>query len=58
VRADTENIKVDYLADFRAWMLVLYQRVGTHSNLKIRRQVLKRTLPREYITPHMAPYLL
>jgi hypothetical protein len=38
------------LEDFRAWLFVLYNRVSSHSNLKIRRFVQKTTLKRPFIT--------
>lgn len=53
-RLDTANegLVIHHLADFRGWLLVLYQRVGSHMNTKIRRYVQKTTLKREFITVH------
>lgn len=44
------------LQDFKAWMLVLYNRVASHSNLKIRKHIQKFTLKRPFITEHMSDY--
>jgi len=44
------------LEDMRMWLLVLYHRVSSHANLKIRRFVQKETLKREYITQHLREY--
>ena len=37
---------MDPLEDFRSWLLVIYARVGSHSNLNIKKHVLKLTLKR------------
>lgn len=44
------------LEDFRMWLLVLYQRLSVHQNMKIRKFVQKETLKREFITPHMRQF--
>lgn len=51
-----KNNKIAPLKDMRMWLLVLYHRVGSHNNLKIRKFVQKKTLSREYITPHMTQF--
>jgi len=48
---------MNLLTDFREWLLVLYFRVSSHQNVKIRRQVQKRTLKRDYMTTHMGQYM-
>ena len=45
------------LVDFKEWLMVLYRRVQTHANLKLRRQVIKSTLNRKYMTTFMSEYL-
>ena len=45
------------LLDFKEWLLVLYGRVTSHINLKLRRYVLKSTLKRKYMTVFMGNYL-
>ena len=37
--------------------MVLYKRVQSHMNLKLRRYVLKSTLKRTYMTKHMGDYV-
>jgi hypothetical protein len=44
------------LEDMRMWLLVLYHRVGSHNNLKVRRFIQKKTLSRDYITTHMTDF--
>ena len=53
-----EEFSIPHLADFRSWLLVIYDRVASHSNLKIRRFIQKKTLTRTYITVHMAGYFM
>jgi hypothetical protein len=53
-----EEFSIPHLADFRSWLLVIYDRVASHSNLKIRRFIQKKTLTRTYITVHMAEYFM
>lgn len=45
------------MLDFKAWLMVLYKRVQSHMNLKLRRYVQKSTLKRKYMTTHMTDYL-
>ena len=40
----------------RMWLLVIYSRIGTHENLKIRKFVQKTTLSRKFITPAMSHF--
>ena len=44
---------IDPLEDFRMWLLVIYARVGSHSNLNVRKHVQKVTLKRPFLTPQM-----
>jgi hypothetical protein len=41
------------LLDFKEWLITLYRRVNTHSNLKLRRYTQKSTLKRHYMTTHL-----
>jgi hypothetical protein len=43
--------------DFKQWLMVLYKRVQSHMNLKLRRYVQKSTLKRKYMTTHMKEYV-
>ncbi len=45
------------LLDFRTWLLVIYKRIETHNNLKIRRFIIKSTLKRKYVTNYMQEYI-
>ena len=45
------------LMDFREWLMVLYKRVQSHMNLKLRRYVIKSTLKRTYMTTFMSEYV-
>ena len=49
---------MDPLEDFRGWLLVIYARVGSHSNLNVKKHILKITLKREFITHHMIKFFL
>ena len=53
-----EDYRMPYLSDFRSWLLVIYDRVASHANLKIRKFIQKKTLTRTYITIHMAEYYM
>lgn len=44
------------LQDMRMWLLVLYHRVASHNNIKIRKYIQKATLKRKYVTPHMREF--
>jgi hypothetical protein len=46
--SDTNDLYVQ--EDFKAWLLVIYNRVASHCNLKIRKFVQKVTLKRPFIT--------
>ena len=48
-----ENLVLHPLLDFKDWVIVIYRRVQTHQNLKLRRFVIKTTLKREYMTLNM-----
>ena len=39
------------------WLLVIYDRVISHQNMKIRRHVCKETLKRPFVTTHMSHYI-
>ena len=53
-----QNVAMDPLEDFRGWLLVIYARVGSHSNLNVKKHILKITLKREFITHHMIKFFL
>jgi hypothetical protein len=42
---------------FKDWLMVLYKRVQSHMNLKLRRYVQKSTLKRKYMTVYMKEYV-
>ena len=48
---------INKLEDFRSWLLVIYERVMVHSNMKIRRHVIKETLSRPFVTIHMNTFI-
>lgn len=52
-----KGISLHPLIDFREWLFVIYKRVQVHSNLKVRRFVIKATLKRKYVTIHMNDYI-
>ena len=48
---------INPLEDFKQWLIVLYDRCNSHSNLKIRRHVIKETLKRPFVTTNMLEYI-
>jgi hypothetical protein len=55
IYSDT-SVRLNPLEDMRMWLLVIYHRVASHNNIKVRRFVQKVTLKREYITVHMTEF--
>lgn len=53
----SEGIVLHPLLDFREWLLVIFRRIQTHSNLKVRRFIIKSTLRRPYVTVYMKEYI-
>ena len=49
---------MDPLEDFRTWLLVIYSRVGSHSNINVKKHIQKVTLKRPFVTPHMKQFFL
>ena len=47
---------INPLEDFRMWLLVIYARVSSHSNLNVRKHVQKETLKKTFVTPQMKDY--
>ncbi|CDW83820.1 rrna methylase family [Stylonychia lemnae] len=52
-----DGVQLHPLLDFREWILVVYRRIQTHPNLKVRRCIIKATLKRPYVTTHMNEYI-
>ena len=48
---------INPLEDFQMWLLVIYDRVISHENMKIRRHICKETLKREFLTTHMSEFI-
>ena len=54
---DDPQQKINPLEDFRMWLLVIYDRVNSQSNLKIRRHVTKESLKRPFVTTNMKSFI-
>lgn len=54
---DGDAKKINPLEDFRGWLLVILDRVNSHSNLKIRRHVMKESLKRPFVTTNMKSFI-
>ena len=56
-QAYNDGTTIHPLEDFREWLLVIYNRVNSHSNMKIRRHIVKETLKRPFMTTCMKSFL-
>ena len=50
-------VQIHPLEDFRGWLLVIYDRINSHQNMKIRRHVTKETLKRPFVTVNMKTFI-
>lgn len=45
------------LEDFKSWLLVIYERINSSTNMKIRRYVTKETLKRQFVTTNLSTFI-